>query len=58
MFKFTELQGQGIEGGDLPCDASMVPGRCVLPVAGEAALVCHTLGPLCQAVTVYLNGEL
>ncbi|PRW57729.1 Serine threonine- kinase CTR1 [Chlorella sorokiniana] len=54
-FKFTELQGQGIEGEDFPCDASSVPGKCVLPVAGEATLVCHFMGRMCQAVTVYLN---
>ena len=56
VFKFTELQGQGIEGEDLVCDASIVPGKCVLPIAGEAALVCHAMGPMCRAVTVYLNG--
>ncbi len=54
--KFTELQGQGIQGADLPCGYSLVPGKCVLPVIDEAALVCHALGELCRAVTVYFRG--
>lgn len=55
-FRFTELQGQGIEGEDMPCDASMVPGKCVLPFAGEGVLVCHAMRSICRAVTIYLNG--
>ena len=56
VFKFTELQGQGIEGADLPCAPSIVPGKCALPVVDEAMLVCHAMGGLCKAVTVYFNG--
>lgn len=56
VLKFTELEGQGIEGADLPCAHSLVPGKCVLSILDEAMLVCHALGELCKAVTVYLKG--
>lgn len=58
VLKFTELEGQGIDGADLPCAHSLVPGKCVLSILDEAMLVCHALGELCKAVTVYFKGTL
>lgn len=56
VFKFTELQGQGIEGADLSCAPSIVPGKCALSNVDEAMMVCHAMGGLCKAVTIYFHG--
>jgi hypothetical protein len=57
VLKFTELQGQAIEGADLPCPAaSLVPGKCVMSNLVDAIMFCHAVGGLCRAATVYFKG--
>jgi hypothetical protein len=56
---FTTEPGRGIVagglGGDLTCDASLIPGRCALARSIDAARLC-TSKPDCLSVVIYENG--
>ncbi|KAL4425260.1 hypothetical protein ABPG75_009276 [Micractinium tetrahymenae] len=50
------IEGQGIQGGDMPCDGSLVPGRCVLGRVEEAAALCLDTAPTCRGLVLYKRG--
>ncbi|KAI7845918.1 hypothetical protein COHA_000464 [Chlorella ohadii] len=55
-FKFTEISGQGMLEGDLPCPGSLEAGRCVLTNFADAILMCYASDGRCKSVTIYMNG--
>ena len=56
-FKFTEISGQGMLEGDLPCPGSLEAGRCVLTNFADAILMCYASDGRCKSVTIYMNGK-
>lgn len=50
------IQGHGIQGGDMHCDGSLLPGGCALRSVDDAAALCLA-APTCQALVLYSQGE-
>ena len=52
---FEVHPGRGLLGGDIVCNETLVPGRCVLASIGRATLICGTR-PDCGAVVYFADG--
>ncbi|KAL4855424.1 Mitogen-activated protein kinase kinase kinase 9 [Chlorella vulgaris] len=52
---FTSNVGQGLQGADFGCPASILPGQCAFASPLDAATVCAYM-PACRSVVVYANG--
>ena len=54
--RFDVQPGRGLVGGDLECDATLVPGICALGDIREVSRVCSTNRTDCDAVVLYYAG--
>lgn len=54
---FEVRPGQGLLGGDLECNETLVPGRCAVASVSRAAILCGTQ-PDCDTVVYHAAGAL
>ena len=54
--RFEVQPGRGLVGGDLECDATLVPGMCALDNIRQVSRVCNTNRTDCDAVVLYYAG--